>query len=421
MQLGPESTDKWIPPGKPVEVQGYTIRSGMFYLGSCSPVAVDPGLPVSPPEFSTAFYATPELSYQTLSPGQRGGYLDWLAHDRSEPIKLPILYLQLFFQGLERRLFLDQDYDLELGAAAAGLLFRYRAAQYELPIISFLHFFGFFSGWEWHCVLLDWLLGNGHHVATEPELALVLSSLAQANRTLEAALACDLVLLHPERSPRSGSATVQSSVRAGFIERFTARFPTGFALKPAAETKGVYYRPHSPNLARDVRMASGRLLLTWDVPDIWTANGGFGELVQLWNELTLEATSPKLSVNATKLKALAEETCAIQGTLATRLRAGEEDLATTPPIRPKITESQRQPGEQLQPRYRPILRQLVQQQQWTRQQFARLAKQQGFMPSGLIQDLNNWSVEVFQDRLLVGEEPISVNLQLINQIKTQYE
>ncbi len=287
--------EPWVAKGQSVDIQGYNITSGLFYVREPRPFAIEPWCTVAEPDYSTQWIQfSGEPSYNGLTPGQRGAYLYWLAHDRKEPVTVPLAHIQLFFAGVERRLFLESDYDIELGVAVADLLDRFPAARYDLPFTSWLHFFGFFSGWECHCQLLDWLLGKGHHVTTEPELALVLSSLAQAKRTVSAPLAFDLIQLHPKRSPRSGSESAQSRVKAEFIERFAARFPAGLALKPASGTKEVSYRPLSPNLASEVRLASGRLLLTWDVPDIWTANGGFRDLVRLWNEIVEDETSPKL-------------------------------------------------------------------------------------------------------------------------------
>ncbi|TIR80259.1 MAG: hypothetical protein E5X19_31520, partial [Mesorhizobium sp.] len=46
-------------------------------------------------------------SYQSISPGARRTYLEWLAGGRNDP-SIGIGYVFIFFYGLERRLFIDE-------------------------------------------------------------------------------------------------------------------------------------------------------------------------------------------------------------------------------------------------------------------------------------------------------------------------
>jgi hypothetical protein len=406
-------TEPWVAPGQPVQIQGYAITSGMFYIREPKPFAIEPWLRVEAPDYSSGFHGSGETSYGSLSPAQRGAYLNWLTHNRREPATVPLSFLQLFFAGLERRLFLDGDHNLELGLAVADLLAQFQSARYDLPFISWLHFWAHFSGPESYCVVLDWLLAAGHGIKEEHELDLALHNLALAKRPLDPQLAYELVALHPKRHPRS--ASVMNEAKRRFLGQFAESFPGGLALSVTEKTKGVRYTSYSPGLITEVRLAGGPSFLTWEVRDIWTANGRFSELIRLWNDVVEEEIAPKLPVSAEGLKALTRETREIQETLAQRLSRRVEE-----PQPAKVAEALGE-GARLHAACGPIMRELIHKPQWTRTEFGILAKKHGRMPFGLIQDLNAWSLEVLRDRLIFGDDPISINQQLTTRIKNEYE
>ena len=105
---------RWIAPGEAVTVAGVTVAAGMFYLGAPPPASsslfdvepsfVNPGLNVaknrSPKNDPPTYYP----SYSKITPGQRRGFLQWMAGGRSDPEEnLSLVFL--FFYGLEYRLF----------------------------------------------------------------------------------------------------------------------------------------------------------------------------------------------------------------------------------------------------------------------------------------------------------------------------
>ncbi|TPI60613.1 hypothetical protein FJ420_06840 [Mesorhizobium sp. B3-1-3] len=111
----PKTPAKWIPSGEDVRVAGVSINSGMFYLGAsfagksgAENCLVDPTCQVGSvrgdPEGKTLPYWP---SYQSISPGARRTYLEWLAGGRNDP-SIGIGYVFIFFYGLERRLFIDE-------------------------------------------------------------------------------------------------------------------------------------------------------------------------------------------------------------------------------------------------------------------------------------------------------------------------
>lgn len=108
---------RWVAPGEPVEIAGYTIPDGMLYVGSIlpdvrgygvEPALIDPLKKVSPPTPKPAYmYAWYWPGYGYISPADRGQYLAWLAGGRRDP-DVPRACVSLFFWGLERRLLLGK-------------------------------------------------------------------------------------------------------------------------------------------------------------------------------------------------------------------------------------------------------------------------------------------------------------------------
>ena len=104
----------WVTPGRTTEIAGRPIGGGLFYLGSglgpladaywleSEPALVDPTLPVTanPRPHQLSDFA---LSYATMTPADRGAYLNWLAGPRR--LTEADTFFHLYFSGLERRLF----------------------------------------------------------------------------------------------------------------------------------------------------------------------------------------------------------------------------------------------------------------------------------------------------------------------------
>lgn len=101
----------WIPQGKQIELNGYTISSGMLYIGSKVRGAVDPSF-INTRKTATSFsdYHVRLMgywpSYSEISGDARGAYLAWLAQGKNDPNTDPG-YVFLYFYGLERRILID--------------------------------------------------------------------------------------------------------------------------------------------------------------------------------------------------------------------------------------------------------------------------------------------------------------------------
>ena len=97
----------WVSSDKNVEINGFTIHGGMFYLGTkrqyisfnTEPSFIDVSLSISSRKVDIAERLIGYWpSYTHISPKARRAYLDWLAGGRSNPIA-DIGYVFLFFMG----------------------------------------------------------------------------------------------------------------------------------------------------------------------------------------------------------------------------------------------------------------------------------------------------------------------------------
>lgn len=109
----------WVPPGKGIEIQNFSIPRGMLYVGSPkrneygqrNPAVIDPKLKVAAREIDWSESLTSYWpSYSDISPEARRAYLQWLADGRKAP-EADISYPFLFFYGLERRILIDLPND----------------------------------------------------------------------------------------------------------------------------------------------------------------------------------------------------------------------------------------------------------------------------------------------------------------------
>ena len=110
---------RWVPAGEIIEVAGFSLPGGMFYIGSTlgskhdaqEPSLINPKLRIAKNyvdlnERLMSYWP----SFHSITPQARRGYLQWLAGGRSDPLA-DTGYVFLFFYGLERRALIDPIYD----------------------------------------------------------------------------------------------------------------------------------------------------------------------------------------------------------------------------------------------------------------------------------------------------------------------
>ncbi|MDP2781665.1 tellurite resistance TerB C-terminal domain-containing protein, partial [Devosia sp.] len=119
-------------------------------------------------------------------------------------------------------------------------------------------------------------------------------------------------------------------------------------------------------------------------------------------------------VDTSRLAAIREETRAASDVLAS-IFIDEPELGTpTAPIEDTpaaIDDMDRFEG--LERRYSLLLTKLGASEEWSSSEFGSLVREAGLMPAAAIEVLNNWSLDMFDELLLEGDEPIIVNLHLL--------
>ncbi len=261
---GPRQTASqcWIPATREVEVGGRRI-GGLIYVGQNLPGAdteywLEPGLINPTLPTTTAAPGEPPAgywpSYDRLSAGHRGSYLDWLAGPRriSEADQS---YLFLYFYGLERRLLFDAKHDSNAAAERGTLVAELRRMGGETTDDQHGSFVNYLTNLLDFIAAQDQLAGVGD---TEPPrekvgwdvpmaLRLMMGEVAAAELPLPAELATSWVLTSPEAYLRTPAERCAPEFADLFDLRYREHFDEGLTL-PSIPLLSLRYRPASRGL-----------------------------------------------------------------------------------------------------------------------------------------------------------------------------
>jgi uncharacterized tellurite resistance protein B-like protein len=261
---GPRQTASqcWIPASREVEVAGRRIR-GLIYVGEnlpgadteywIEPALIDPTLPATtaaPGEPFAGYWP----SYDRLSSGHRGSYLDWLAGPR--PIEeADQSYLFLYFYGLERRLLFDAKHDASAAAERGAIVAELKRLRDEMTDDQHGSFVVHLESLLDFLAAQDQLAGVGN---TEPPrkkigwdvpmaLRLMIGEVAAAGLPLPAELATSWVLTSPEAYLRTPAERCPTEFANLFEVRYRERFGEGLTLS-SLPLLSLRYRPASRGL-----------------------------------------------------------------------------------------------------------------------------------------------------------------------------
>ncbi|MBN1173191.1 MAG: TerB N-terminal domain-containing protein, partial [Micromonosporaceae bacterium] len=120
----------WVPPGQGVTIAGHDIPGGLLYCGRYlpgerpdrEPELIDPELPADLGGWCDPATVDPHASYRTMSPVERGAYLEWLRAGRHRGDSAPPAFLRLFLLGLEYRVLVDLERDPEVRGELAAIV-----------------------------------------------------------------------------------------------------------------------------------------------------------------------------------------------------------------------------------------------------------------------------------------------------------
>lgn len=270
---------RWLEPGRPVEVAGYSLPGGMLYVGEglspvrelrdVEPALIQPGLPVdrlAPNRTGEGMPYWP--SYSSISPRDRAAYLEWLAGGRQAP-NAYVGHVFLFFYGLERRALADARHmpvlpeeRLAIRSEVERLLGIYGDNS------SFRGYATEFLGAMW--MGSDVRLYEHLPPPSSPSrgdlpllLRLGLGQIARDGRPVPADWALSWTLCDPTVSLPTAVRRCLEETRALFRVRYRQAFGDGFMItRPSSRDLTASYRPASASFG-------GELTLTAPgVPDV---------------------------------------------------------------------------------------------------------------------------------------------------------
>jgi uncharacterized tellurite resistance protein B-like protein len=255
---------KWISKGNSVEVNGYSISNGLFYLGDYLPSvnssSTDPALVV--PKLSVNKSSLDSIgstmgywpSYSNITPEARAAYLNWLSGDRNDP-STNIGYVFLYFYGLERRALYDSREDSDALAENSVIIEEVKRLL-NIYGKSSGSFHGYASSFH------SYLSSHFHEDLSEPSnfaagsygelpfsLKRTLGRLSVEGKPIPAALAFSWFELSPMISLRTPARRCHNEFVKLFYYRYEAEFGQGMVIPPNKTMLRCEYHPASSSFS----------------------------------------------------------------------------------------------------------------------------------------------------------------------------
>lgn len=267
----------WFGPGKFIEVQGFTIRDGMLYVGTGlraiaefggpEPALIDPQQPVgrrsAEPVEDLGYWP----SYTGLSPGQRAGYLSWLESGRRDA-SAPIGFVFLFFYGLERRLLFDLRGEPEAIGEARALVAE---TERLLTIYGQNPSFARYANQLIAVARINLLKERsyerpaprtGSNYELPLELKIPLGEIVLDGRPLPVDWALCWLIADPETRLRTPATRCEPEFNSLFAKRYESQFGEGMKLTPNKTLLSGRFTPASASFGGRATIAST------DIPDV---------------------------------------------------------------------------------------------------------------------------------------------------------
>jgi len=223
-------------------------------------------------------------SYESMTPGQRGYYLNWLACGKQGQL-YDSGYALTYFYGLERRVLIEgKDINLII-PEVLRLLYRYSEfGSLNICLNRFIAYAVAKTGPESltkECFTLCFaqsLLKD----YSDDLLAVILSRYYLHNLPLSPCWAFE-VARHDSRTPCNVVIDLApEGFRSLFLKKYSERFKTGIYLKEAVNERLIEYDPANPSLSA-LKSFSG-IFAPVRINNILGINGQFGPLVKIWSE-----------------------------------------------------------------------------------------------------------------------------------------
>ncbi len=285
----------WYAPGEALMHEGLMISDGMvFGSDRALPWPGEPSAIIS--SISVAEIAAHPMSdfgyypsYDRISAEQRRCYLEWLAAGRRDvdPAQRSLGYVFLFFYGIERRVFVDDDRDPRLIAELVRLLEHYGSTHKSRSLRSYflqlLHFASWQLGSDSYRALWPRFLEFDADRPDEEGLRFVLANLYQRGEQLDWTVAYRLALADVESRRSTVVTRAQDKFFALFEQRFREQFGDGLNLQTAKQEALLQYRPASNALVQMRYQQPGQNRFELRIPNVSGLHSQFKSLPTIWN------------------------------------------------------------------------------------------------------------------------------------------
>lgn len=286
---------RWSGKNGSLQIGSFTISGAVTYwsdgAGSIhEPCCIDITLPVEFPSPDTTLPADGAVSYEQMTPLQRGVYLTWLAGGRIQP-PLHMCYPAIWLFGLERRVLVDK---LDLGLCLAEAFRLLPLLRWENLRGSLIRFITWLAAKLW--LPEEQLIEFCKQLPYTPSeiLSIMLHPYANSKMPLPSAVAFYLMnssavlqkIVMESLTPEERSACkVSNSLFDQFAVRYKNAFNgSGLLLPKPKSSLFVACTPANASLASE-KNASGGVL---ELPDFFKDTSDFFPLMNVWREFVKE-------------------------------------------------------------------------------------------------------------------------------------
>ena len=298
-ETGNEERGRWVGADETVSVGGIEIKGGFFYVGDqlsglggygTEPSLVDPTLAVN---VSSPDYRGEQVSYgcsyNDISPESRAAYVKWLAGDRGGS-EVHMGYVFLYFNGIERRLLVDDENGVIPGHERDALILELRRLK------NLYGYDRYFDGYVTNLLSHVWVL-NHQNDSVRPSYDLLvaekeftsafeflLSSAIKNGGPVDSELALAWVKNHPDFSLRTPARRCEREFDALFKLRYGNEFGDGMEIETKTTSLQLRYCPANSSLR-------GYQGIKLDLPDVSYLKRPVKKLMDLAESCTNEIDS----------------------------------------------------------------------------------------------------------------------------------
>tara|TARA_X000000950_G_scaffold203679_1_gene245063 strand:- start:51634 stop:54303 length:2670 start_codon:yes stop_codon:yes gene_type:complete len=119
----------------------------------------------------------------------------------------------------------------------------------------------------------------------------------------------------------------------------------------------------------------------------------------------------------TRVSALSAETAKVKSTLTQIFETGDESETLEDEVSEDTETTSAQQFDGLSPKHAQFVRELIQTDFWSTEDFERLAQVHGLLPAGALEAVNEWSFERFDDALIEEYEGYELNGDIVAQFR----